>query len=160
MSALAASRASPVVPDGLDRSGIDDRPIAFGFLLGYVDLAFRGIQEYESYRDIVLGPWLELDRPRGSFGVRQWTRGVEERRVLAPPLSLGTVRVRMDFRDPVRPRRRRASAEPDDDVQHRVDLRVGTPRIALFVEGPDGPRADRLFGLAREVGERFRRQLD
>ena len=153
--------ARPTVPpDSLERSGIDDRPIAFGVLLGYLDLAFRGVQEYAAYHEFVLGPWLELERPRGVVGLRQWARDVQRRRMFATPEALGSIRVRMDFRDPPRPRRRRLPVDPDDGSPRRVDLRVGTPRIALIVDSPDEERAARLLGLAREVAERFRRQLD
>jgi hypothetical protein len=146
--------------DPLARSGIDDRPIAFGFLLGYVDLALRGVQEYAAYREFELGPWLEIERPRGSVGLRQWYRQVQERRMFTGPETLGSLRVRMDFSDRPRSRRRRSSSDGDEDPARRVELRVGTPRIALFVTAPDEARAERLMGLAREVAERFRRQLD
>ena len=76
------------------------------------------------------------------------------------PNALGDLRVRMDFRDRPRPRRRRSVAETDEDDAHRVDLRVGTPRVSLFVTAPDSARVARLLGLARDVAERFRRQLD
>jgi hypothetical protein len=157
---VAVPEPSPVGGDPLARSGIDDRPIAFGFLLGYVDLALRGVQEYETYRNVELGPWFEIERPRGSVGVRQWHRAVQERRMFTGPNALGNLRVRMDFRDRPRSRRRRSHAESEEDGAHQVDLRVGTPRVALFVTAPDEARTERLMGLAREVAERFRRQLD
>ena len=146
--------------DSLERSGIDDRPIAFGFLLGYLDLAIRGVQEYPTFEEVVLGPWSELERPRGTLGLRQWIRPVEERRMMAPTLELGTLRVRMDFRERPRRSRRRPPVDADDHARRRVELRVGTPHITLFVEGRDERTADRLLALAREVAERFRRQLD
>ncbi|MCI4321127.1 MAG: hypothetical protein L3K18_00195 [Thermoplasmata archaeon] len=156
----AVPAAQTVDADPLGRSGIDDRPLAFGFLLGYVDLALRGVQEYETYRNVELGPWFELERPRGSVGLRQWHRAVHERRRFTTPNALGELRVRMDFRDRSRPRRRRTPGETDEDPARFVDLRVGTPRVALFVTAPDDTRAERLMGLARDVAERFRRQLD
>jgi hypothetical protein len=156
----AVPEAPTDATDPLVRSGIDDRPIAFGFLLGYVDLALRGVQEYAAYREFEFGPWLEIERPRGSIGLRQWYRQVQERRMFTGPESLGTLRVRMEFRDRPRSRRRRTSPDSDGDPTRCVELRVGTPRVALFVAAPDGPRAERLMGLAREVAERFRRQLD
>ncbi|MCI4362208.1 MAG: hypothetical protein L3J77_03345 [Thermoplasmata archaeon] len=156
---VAVPEASSLPLDSLGRSGIDDRPLAYGFLLGYVDLALRGVQEYETYRNIELGPWFEIDRPRGSIGLRQWHRAVRERRRFSGPNPLGDLRVRMDFRE--RPRsRRRTPAETDEEDARRVDLRVGTPRVALFATAPDEARVARLLGLAREVAERFRRQLD
>jgi hypothetical protein len=147
------------VPDALHESGIDDRPVAFGFLLGYLDLAFRGAQEYETYRDLVLGPWLEVERRRGGFGHRQWRRTVDERDRFATLERLGSIRVKMDFRDAPGLFRRRTTVEPDDPTRV-VEIRVGTPTVRLLVEAEDEGRAVRLLGLAREVAERFRRQLD
>lgn len=139
---------------------VDDRPMAFGFLLGYLDLAFRGIQEYERYRDLVFGPWIELERPNQPLGLRQWTRSVEVQRTAHPPLALGSLRVRMDFRE--RRRKRRAPSEdaPRRRAPVKVELRVGVPRIAMFVETEDEAKTERLEVIAREVAERFRRQLD
>lgn len=146
--------------DPLERSGIDDRPLAYGFLLGYIDLAFRGTLEYAAYQDLVLGPWEEIERPRAGWGLRQWRRSVEGRKALGPTDRLGTILIRMDFRDRTRPRRRRSPAVPKRDPNRIVVLRVGTPRVLLAVEADDAASVERLLGLAREVRERFRRQLD
>jgi hypothetical protein len=146
--------------DLFDGAGIDDRPVAFGFLLGYLDLAFRGTQEYATYRELVLGPWLEVERRRGGIGLRQWRRSVHEKTMFSAPESLGSIQVRMDFRDPPGFLRRRAPNPDPVDPTRQVELRVGTPRISLIVDAPDEGRAVRLLGLAREVAERFRRQLD
>ncbi|HEV8050723.1 MAG TPA: hypothetical protein VGP88_09055 [Thermoplasmata archaeon] len=156
---MAQPTESPAPPDPFEGSGIDDRPVAFGFLLGYLDLAFRGAQEYETYRELVLGPWLEVHRRRGGFGLRQWRRTVDERARFAPLEHLGAIRVRMDFRDEPGFLRRRPAVEPVDPTR-QVELRVGTPMVQLVVEADDEGRAVRLLGLAREVAERFRRQLD
>ncbi len=158
-ASVAAPPDHATTVDPFDVSGIDERPVAFGFLLGYLDLAFRGAQEYETYHELVLGPWLEVDRRRGGFGLRQWRRTVDERGPFAAVENLGSIRVRMDFRDPPGFLRRRPVEEPPDPSR-QVELRVGTPRIQLVVEAPDEGRAVRLLGLAREVAERFRRQLD
>jgi hypothetical protein len=156
-----AKTAEPSLPwDPLDASGIDDRPVAFGFLLGYLDLAFRGTLEYSTYRELVLGPWLEVERRRGGFGLRQWRRTVHERAMFTAPEHLGSIRVRMDFRDPPGLLRRRAPGPDPVDPSRQVELRVGTPKISLIVDAVDEGRAVRLLGLAREVAERFRRQLD
>jgi hypothetical protein len=146
--------------DPLEQAGIDDRPLAYGFLLGYIDLAFRGTQEYAAYQDLVLGPWEEIERPRAGWGLRQWRRTVEDRRALGPTDLLGSILIRMDFRDRTKPRRKRSPAVPKRDPSRIVVLRVGTPRVLLAVEADDAANAERLLGLAREVRERFRRQLD
>ena len=140
---------------------IDDRPMAFGFLLGYIDLALRGIQEYDRYQPLVLGPWLEIERPVRSPGLREWNRTAEWHQPPRPPQLLGSLRVRMDFRER-RPRKRRGTdaTKPARPANRRFDLRLGMPRIALFVEADDDGRADRLAEVARDVEERFRRQLD
>lgn len=151
----------PLAPvEELLRSGIDDQPMAYGFLLGYVDLAFRGVQEYGAYQGIVLGPWLEVDRPVARAGLRQWVREVAEHRTLGPTEPLGTMRVRMDFREPRARRRKKARPDAEERAHRRVELRVGMPKMSLLVESPDEERQERLLGLAREVAERFRRQLD
>lgn len=151
----------PLAPlDRSDRSGVDDQPMAYGFLLGYVDLAVRGVQEYGTYREIVLGPWTELERPRSGVGLRQWVREVAEQRTLGPVVPLGTLRIRMDFREPRPRRRRRPRPDAEERARHRVELRVGMPKMALIVDAADEPNVARLLGFAREVAERFRRQLD
>jgi hypothetical protein len=153
--------AAPVESRGIrGEVEVDDHPMAYGFLLGYVDLAFRGVQEYSAYRQIVLGPWEEVEPPRGGIELRQWVRGVTEQRTLGPVETLGTMRVRMDFRDPDRKRRRKPRPGAEERARHRVELRVGSPKIALIIDGQDEVRSERLLGLAREVAERFRRQLD
>ena len=144
-----------------ERLAIDHRPMAFGFLLGYIDLALRGVQEYDRYQPLVLGPWLEIERPGSPSGLRQWFRTVEWHQPPRPPVSLGSLRVRMDFRER-RPRKRRTT---DDSKairtgRRRFDLRLGMPRIALFVEADDDERVQRLSEVARDVEDRFRRQLD
>jgi hypothetical protein len=143
-----------------ERSGVDDQPMAYGFLLGYIDLAFRGVQEYGAYRELVFGPWVELERPKSGVGLRQWTREVAEHRTLGPVEPLGTLRVRMDFREPRAKRRKKPRSDAEERARHRVELRVGVPKMALFVDSPDEMRTQRLLGLAREVAERFKRQLD
>jgi hypothetical protein len=151
----------PAEPDDqLERAGIDDRPLAYGFLLGYIDLAFRGTQEYAAYQDLMFGPWEEVDRPRGGWGLRQWRRSVEDRKTLGPSNLLGTILIRMDFRDRTRPRKRRSPAVAKRDPNRIVVLRVGTPRVLLAVDADDEANAQRLLGLAREVCVRFKRQLD
>jgi hypothetical protein len=150
--------AAPEIP--LPYTGVDNRTVDYGFLLGYIDLAFRGTQEYAVYQDLVLGPWEEVERPRGGWGLRQWTRTVEDRQALGPSDTLGRILIRMDFRDRTKPRRKPAAPVAKRDPSRIVVLRVGTPRILLAIESTDERNADRLVGLAREVRERFRRQLD
>ncbi|MCI4325211.1 MAG: hypothetical protein L3K00_04945 [Thermoplasmata archaeon] len=141
-------------------TGVDHRTVDYGFLLGYIDLAFRGTQEYAVYQDLVLGPWEEVERPRGAWGLRQWRRTVEDRQSLGPSDPLGRILIRMDFRDRTKPRRKTAAPVAKRDPSRIVVLRVGTPRILLAVESANETNAQRLVGLAREVRERFRRQLD
>ena len=148
------------VEDQLERAGIDDRPLAYGFLLGYIDLAIRGTQEYAAYQDLVFGPWEEVERPRGGWGLRQWRRTVEDRQALGPSQVLGVILIRMDFRDRTKPRKKRATPVAKRDPKRVVVLRVGTPRVLLAIETPDQASADRLVALALEVRERCRRQLD
>jgi hypothetical protein len=157
---VARADGATAPDDPLDRSGIDDRPLAYGFLLGYIDLAFRGTQEYAAYQDFVYGPWEEVERPRGGWGLRQWRRTVEDRQALGPSQQLGVILIRMDFRDRTKPRRKRPTPVTRRDPKRVVVLRVGTPRVLLAIETADDANADRLVALAHEVRERFRRQLD
>lgn len=157
---VARAEGAAPADDSLERSGIDDRPLAYGFLIGYIDLAFRGTQEYAAYQDLVLGPWEEVERPRGGWGLRQWRRTVSDRQGLGPADPLGVLLIRMDFRDRTKPRRKRSTPVAKRDPKRVVVLRVGTPRVLMAIEADDEANAERLTALALEVRERFRRQLD
>jgi hypothetical protein len=130
-------------------------------VLGYVDLAITGTLEYERYKGVYVGPWWKLeDVPEGHH---VWKRAVLHRTLGRGAEHWGHLYLVIryetheslswfskDFRG------RQTPALPPESLV----LRRGEQTAELAVRSTDPSQSQRLEEFAREVTERFRRQMD
>lgn len=131
------------------------------FLLGYVDLAIRGTLEYDRFDRVYLGPWWDL--PTGSPELRGWKRAVLRRVPAAGAEHWGHLfLVIHDADDPAAldwaQELRRGKVEPAEPTG--LVLRALAPEIRLYFRPTSAGTEEPLASFVREVGERFRRQMD
>jgi hypothetical protein len=155
--------AVPVIPPGAPRPAAS-APIPPTMVLGYVDLAIRGVLEYERYAHVYLSPWWALDDLPD--GTNAWKRAVLERVPLKGarhwghlylvvsdvPSERGGFRL---FRSP--PLGGPVEARPGEV---HVPLREGVQRAELVLHPTYSAEAAALEAFGREVEVRFRRQMD
>jgi len=133
-------------------------------VLGYVDLALRGVLEYERYARVYLSPWWAVeDLPEGTIA---WKRAVLERVPLKGALHWGHLFLVVSdvhaetsrFRLLRSPALGGALAPRSNEI--RVPLREGVQRAELVLHPTRPDRAEPLGAFGREVEVRFRRQMD
>ncbi|MCI4340521.1 MAG: hypothetical protein L3K06_06830 [Thermoplasmata archaeon] len=133
-------------------------------VLGYLDLAIRGVLEYERYHQVYVSPWWSVEDVPQETSV--WKRAVLERVPLRGALHWGHLYlvVAPAASSPSRLRLFRGAAigpavaeRPDEQ---RLSLREGAQLAELVVHPTKPDRAERLVAFGREVEVRFRRQMD
>lgn len=139
-----------------------DEPLRFRaeFLLGYVDLAIRGTLEYDRFEQVYLGPWWEI--PAVGSEAHGWKRAVLRRVLAAGAQHWGHVFLIVNEGVPGRTLTWKGASTDDGnpEVLERIPLRQGMPEIVLYFRASVPERRPELSEFAREVGERFRRQMD
>ncbi len=136
-------------------------PVPAPMVLGYVDLAITGTLEYERYRGVYVGPWWKLeDVPEGMY---VWKRAVLHRTPGRGAEHWGHLYliVRYATREPFSwftrdLRGRRTSAAPTENLV----LRKGEQTAELAIRTSDPAQQGHLHEFAREISERFLRQMD
>jgi hypothetical protein len=130
-------------------------------VLGYVDLAISGTLEYERYKGVYLGPWWKLENVPD--GMHVWKRAVLHRTVGRGAEHWGHLFliVRYETREMLSwfskdLRGRQSPAFPSESIV----LRRGDQTAELATRPTATAEAGRLDEFAREVSERFRRQMD
>jgi hypothetical protein len=133
-------------------------------VLGYVDLAIRGVLEYERYAHIYLSPWWTVDDlPDGAYA---WKRAVLERVPLKGARHWGHLYLVVTDQPPEggwlrlfrAPALGGALAGRSDEVH--VALRGGRQKAEIVLHPTRPEEAASLEAFAREVEVRFRRQMD
>ncbi len=131
------------------------------FLLGYVDLAIRGTLEYERFDRVYLGPWWDL--PTGSPELRGWKRAVLRRVLAAGAEHWGHLFLVVNDSLTARPltwSEDRTLAGAEREPPSSLQLRAAAPEIRMYYRPTGEAHAEALASFAREIGERFRRQMD
>jgi hypothetical protein len=138
-------------------------PVRSDFLLGYLDLAIAGTLEYPRFQGLYLTPWRSLPLAEVGLAVRGWVRTVYYRPPLAEPQCVGRLLLMaaLGLGDPMS----WLTVLPEDGVveadgSSRIELRVGDPRVFLFLLAKEPLGRTRLELFAKDVSERFRRQMD
>jgi hypothetical protein len=139
-------------------------PIPPSLVLGYIDLAIRGVLEYDRYAALFLSPWWAVeDLP---IGTSVWKRAVLERIPLRGALHWGHLYLVVSDTPPTPSRLRLFRSEAlggpvaSRPNEIRVGLREGKQRAELILHPTKPDRTERLGAFAREVEVRFRRQMD
>ena len=162
----AGSSGGVVVPE--IRAGAPKPPpskaIPPTLVLGYLDLAIRGVLEYERYHQVYLSPWWAVeDVPQGTS---VWKRAVLERVTSGGALHWGHLylvvsdapRTVSRFRLFRTPATGIGVATRPDEL--RLPLREGVQNAELILHPSRPERSDQLGAFGREVEVRFRRQMD
>lgn len=136
-------------------------PVPAPMVLGYVDLAITGTLEYERYRGVYVGPWWKLENvPEGMY---VWKRAVLHRTPGRGAEHWGHLYliVRYETRESFSwfSRDLRGRTSPVTASESLV-LRKGEQTAELATRSTDPAQLDHLNQFAREVSERFRRQMD
>lgn len=138
-------------------------PVRSDFLLGYLDLAIAGTLEYPRFQGVFLTPWRPLPLAEVGLAARGWVRTVYYRSPHAEQQYVGQLLLvsALGVGDPVT----LLTVLPDvgtveADGSSRIQLRVGDPRVFLFLLAQEPVARRRLELFAHDVSERFRRQMD
>ena len=153
----------PTIPEGAPKP-TPSVAIPPTMVLGYLDLALRGVLEYDRFAQVYLSPWWAVEDVPESTVV--WKRAVLERVPLRGAVHWGHLYLIVSdvpadrpkfqvFRSPAVGTGQFAS--PED---RRFILREGVQRAELLLHPTRPDRAERLESLGREVEVRFRRQMD
>jgi len=154
----------PDVGPSSPADGVEAPAIPPTLILGYLDLALRGAQEYERYASLYLSPWWEL--PNLPDGVAGWKRAVLERVPLRGAIHWG--HLYLVVRDALpRPsrlaifgRRWQGGVTPVHQNETRLAIRRGQQLAEIVLHPSRSDRAETLAQFGREVEIRFRRQMD
>jgi hypothetical protein len=159
----AGSVAVPVIAPNAPRP-LPSTAIPPSLVLGYIDLAIRGVLEYERYAQVYLSPWWALEGlPEGT---KAWKRAVLERIPLRGAKHWGHLYLVVAdertegwlfrlLRSPA------LGGLPDarpDEVH--VRLREGVQMAELVLHPTRPEDRTRLESFGQEVEIRFRRQMD
>jgi hypothetical protein len=153
----------PVIPPGAPKPP-PSTAIPPSLVLGYIDLAIRGVLDYERYAQVYLSPWWAVeDLP---VGTTAWKRAVLERVPLKGALHWGHLYLVVSDVRPEgwlsrllrTPALGGAASHRPDEIHVRI--RDGVQQAELLLHPTRADRAAPLEAFAREVGVRFRRQMD
>ena len=138
-----------------------NREFTFGYLLGYLSLALHSTLQYPKYLGFFVGPWIEPEGGPLEPLVRVWGRTVSRRSSYAPVAEMGRVLVVLSdgIGEPRDTLRRLGVPDRPTEPPTWIAVRTRTPRVDLVIEPASGC-AFELHAFAREIGERFRRNLD
>lgn len=138
-----------------------NRELTFGYLLGYLSLALHATLEYSRFSGYYVGPWFEQTELGLEEQARAWTRSVVRRSSYSPELPVGELTAVLSDGplEPLGTFGRLGSEVPVEGPPRRVSVRQRLPRVDLVAQPSEGA-AYELHDFAREVGERFRRNLD
>jgi hypothetical protein len=136
-------------------------PVPASMVLGYVDLAITGTLDYERYRGVYVGPWWILENV--PEGVHAWKRAVLRRVPGHGAEHWGHLYLIVRYSDRESLswftrdwRGRRAPKPPTANLV----LRKGEVNAELALRSSDPAQSAHLEEFAREISERFRRQMD
>ncbi|MCI4319059.1 MAG: hypothetical protein L3K23_02865 [Thermoplasmata archaeon] len=138
-------------------------PVPSGMILGYLDLAIRGVLEYPRFSAVYLGPWWDMSANVDLDGVEGWKRAVLRRVPHGGAQHWGhlfLIMTRRWAKVEVDPERfglpSAAAAQPTTSLQ----LRAGDPHAVLIGRPSRPERAGELAEFMHEVVDRFVYQRD
>jgi hypothetical protein len=138
-------------------------PVPSGMILGYLDLAIRGVLEYPRFAGVYLGPWWDMASHLDTDGIEGWKRSVLQRIPHGGAQHWGhifLVTTRRWARLNVDPVTLGLPSPAPSQVTTSVTLRAGDPHAILFVRPSRPERARELAEFVREVVDRFVYQRD
>jgi hypothetical protein len=138
-------------------------PVSSGMILGYLDLAIRGVLEYPRFAGLYLGPWWDMAATVDIDGIEGWKRSVLERIPHGGARHWGhiyLITTRRWAKLQVDPMTLGLPSPAPSQVTTSVQLRAGDPHAVLFARPSRPERATELAGFVHEVVDRFVYQRD
>jgi hypothetical protein len=138
-------------------------PVPSGMILGYLDLAIRGVLEYPRFSALYVGPWWDMSSSVDLDGVEGWKRAVLRRIPHGGAQHWGhlfLITTRRWVKVDVDPERFGLSSAAPTQPTTSLELRAGDPHAVLIGRPSRAERANDLAEFMHEVVDRFIYQRD